>query len=1139
MARGLRTVVLGSLLLFGTAASAQVVIKGNVYGGCNVGEVVTGTVDGMGNTTVIVNSGTIGEKLSLEERKTDDNAQIPRVHHGNVYGGGNGFVDYTPNIGVAPSFNIDAGRVQGNTNVTVQGDAVVRHAVYGGGNIATVGTCTFDDDDDAVPDYTAGTGRTTVTIQGNALIGPTKTDLTTATTDELTAAGGITEDQYTDSCFKYLGGNEGWVFGGSRGYAGSELNQYSFVDSTIVLVTGNAQVMSVFGGGENGHVKKGTNVTINDHAVIGGVPLHGAETTATSTSYEITSGPYRGVTVNLKKADGELLEDEFGVGRTIFRGNVFGGGKGTDFVLWATTPQYSYSAGRVYGNATLAIGGNAQIYNRVYGGGPVASVGTFTYASATSHTITGIEGKTGHTFVTVNGGTIGTDGLNNGDVYGGGRGIPGRPKKNSSEALGPLNQVLDLAYVGHTHVTVDGGTIKNSVYGGAANGHVQGHTNVLIKETTPNTTFIGVSGQGGWHSNVYAGGGGTMRYKENNKKKFSITAGRVFGNTYLTIEGGTIYHNVYGGGSLASVGTYLKNNAQGQFQSYLGGGKATLNILGGTIGTDGDENGMVYGSGRGEIAAPGHIFDTLTYIAYTFVNIGKTGETGPTVKGSVYGSGENGHVYLESKVNVYSGTIGCTADDYAHYTNSSDPLYDVDFLTDKFPYRGNVYGAGCGTDKYDSDDDGVRDTYNPNSGYVWGETEVNIHGGYISRNVYGGGAMGSVGYIYHPATVKHKYIDYTTQPSLSWPYALTYIQIPDSTSVTPNYPTTGNTGKATVNIYGGHIGTLAAPVAESGNVFGSARGDVGPLGVMDSLAIVRETEVNIDFTPWGTSYASVADTTKNVIIGSVFGSGEDGSVYEDAKVTVTNGLIGGSVFGGGSGTSTYKGSLWNDNNTQTPEDDYLEVNVDLRSITAGKVYGNTEVEITGGIITHNVYGGGNLASVGKGNYMGYGEMSNVSVVPPSSTPYESSGKCVVKINGGTIGTDGLPDSNGNINALQRASRSPRSAILRTHRAMTTAATSSSAIPTRLRSPSARLLAREHPAFGALCSAAARTAMCAGTPKSPSTRAKSVWHILATVVQHLLPPMTGSIAATSTAQAVASTRLSALPPTTALRPVPSP
>ena len=82
-----------------------------------------------------------------------------------------------------------------------------------------------------------------------------------------------------------------------------------------------------------------------------------------------------------------------------------------------------------------------------------------------------------------------------------------------------------------------------------------------------------------------------------------------------------------------------------------------MNILGGTIGTDGNENGMVFGSGRGEIAPPDDIMDTLTYMAYSYVNIGKKTSPGvyegnAKIKGSVYGSGENGHLYLESHVNV-------------------------------------------------------------------------------------------------------------------------------------------------------------------------------------------------------------------------------------------------------------------------------------------------------------------------------------------------------------------------------------------------------------------------------------------------------------------------------------------------------
>ncbi len=985
-------------------ASAQILIEGNVYGGGNLGEVTQ-------STTVIVNGGTIGDTLRLKHRVADKQMQVTtRVDYGNVYGGGNGYLitGHNPNNN-APTFDINAGRVQGNTSVTIQGNAVVRRAVYGGGNMASVGMYSADN---GVATYTSG-GHTVVTVTGNALIGPKKTDLTSPTPAELDSVKEfynmtslMSASQYADSAFKYLGANEGWVFGSSRGISGGLLRDHSFVDTTEVTISGNAQVLNVFGSGENGHVQKGTNVIVKDNALIGGVPLHGdGSYTVPASGIDDNPGEYLDATYTLAEKDSETAEDEFGMGREIPRGNVLGGGKGTDFIAWFANPKFCYTSGRVYGNTHVTIQDNALIYNRVYGGGLISMVGTFTEEESQdpdNHTVIGIESG-GHTYVNINGGIIGSpgsDGHNNGEVYGGSRGLPGRPRKPGTgpyglEPLTPMHQVVDEAYVGHTHVTVDGGTVMNSVYGGGANGHVQGNTYVTIKETDSNKrTTIGLEGVGGWHGNVYAGGGGTDRYTEDNAKKLSITAGRVFGNTNVNIEGGSIKHNVYGGGALASVGTYLKNNAQGDFQAYLGGGIARVNITGGTIGTNGNNNGMVYGSGRGEIMAPDQIMDTLTYVAYTFVNIGKnnngTYEGDAKIKGSVYGSGENGHVYLESHVNVYSGTIGCTATEYAAMSE--------DDKVNKFPYRGNVYGAGCGTDKYDSDNDDVVDTYNPNSGYVWGQTEVNIYGGYISRSVYGAGAMASVGFIDHTRTKKHLYIDHESEPSLSWPYELTYGKITDSLNQV--YPSGGAlTGKSTVNVFGGHIGTLAAPIAESGNVFGSARGDVGPLGVMDTLAIVRETEVNVNFTP---SSDAITDATPNVIIGSVYGSGENGTVYENTKVTLTNGLVRGSVFGGGHGTDTYMVAL------KDPEDPtgetYLEPSPQ-RSITSGKVYGNTEVVINGGQVLHNVYGGGNLASVGKGSYMGYGELTNVSALPE---PYENSGICTVTVNGGTIGTTGYP-----------------------------------------------------------------------------------------------------------------------------------
>ena len=229
-------------------ASAQILIEGNVYGGGNLGEVTQ-------STTVIVNGGTIGDTLRLKHRVADKQMQVTtRVDYGNVYGGGNGYLitGHNPNNN-APTFDINAGRVQGNTSVTIQGNAVVRRAVYGGGNMASVGMYSADN---GVATYTSG-GHTVVTVTGNALIGPKKTDLTSPTPAELDSVKEfynmtslMSASQYADSAFKYLGANEGWVFGSSRGISGGLLRDHSFVDTTEVTISGNAQVLNVFGSGE-------------------------------------------------------------------------------------------------------------------------------------------------------------------------------------------------------------------------------------------------------------------------------------------------------------------------------------------------------------------------------------------------------------------------------------------------------------------------------------------------------------------------------------------------------------------------------------------------------------------------------------------------------------------------------------------------------------------------------------------------------------------------------------------------------------------------------------------------------------------------------------------------------------------------
>ena len=217
------------------------------------------------------------------------------------------------------------------------------------------------------------------------------------------------------------------------------------------------------------------------------------------------------------------------------------------------------------------------------------------------------------------------------------------------------------AVTGKATLTINGTTtVAESVYGGGEESSVGGDTEVTVNNGT-----IGTQGQGATDGNVYGGGMGKFKDEDDNELEPSkaVELGLVKGNTNVTIAGGEIKHNVYGGGAFGSVGTYTyATDNSGKITGYTSGGTANVTITGGTIGTDGINNGMVFGSSRGDIDEPGSIHDRLAWVHDTHVIIGTSGQgttvNTPLIKGSVYGSGENGHTYQNTVVDVHSGTIG-------------------------------------------------------------------------------------------------------------------------------------------------------------------------------------------------------------------------------------------------------------------------------------------------------------------------------------------------------------------------------------------------------------------------------------------------------------------------------------------------
>jgi hypothetical protein len=882
----------------------------------------------------------------------------------------------------------------------------------------------------------------------------------------------------------YVDGN---VFGGGRGFAGDAYTAGNVAGSVTLNISGGTMLGSVYGGGRLGSVGYGLYAATETDKYGTMRPDNYADDGTTA-----VANFKRGyVTMNISGGTiGNTNEFIVPAGNGPVSGNAFGSWTAADWTSWKNTnhvpyTEYDTSNGRVlhtkggnvyaggmgrytklngndpistYNSETgaltsdiewkklgnvksteLTISGNPWIMGNVYGGGEMGAVVPSTDNTNVQNPVQG-----GTTTISIEGGTIGTEitgtipqkatiettGTRSavqytfGSVYGGGMGMEGHDAgDNHGGEVG-----------GNTTVTMSGENteVRASVFGGGEMAVVDGNTNVTINNgkigrnevksaDDPDAGYVLFGGA--TMGNVYGGGRGHKDHTE---------AGLVKGNTNVTISGGNVYHNVYGGGALASVGDFKISTGKEGDPSYSfipfagvpwawdtkddcttpngkSTGTATVTITGGTIGISGRDNGLVFGSSRGGIQKPidvggGYVtdpYDRVAWVNKSVVNIGTEGsgtpQTTPLIKGSVYGGGENGHNDESATVNVYSGTIGVT--------DTDDPWY---FFTDKTLekdvqlYRGNVYGAGSGSDTYT--DDYNKEHWNPKSGMVAGNTFVNIAGGHIGRSVYGGGAMATVGTI----TKETKHESIVDGFGLSWPYAFEFA---------------ANTGKATVNVTGGHIGTRQL---DGGDVYGSSRGVAGDRYDMANLAFTNETEVNINYPrtiDMPSEKTIQNDFTMQCITGSVHGSGENGYVYGDAKVTLNEGLIGHSLYGAGKGNGTYTKALkkiggGSDSDTYDAQ---------IYSLIAGKVMGNTYVTMNGGRVGRNVYGGGNMGSVGKGNYAGgaddyypagYGEKitgnlwtsafdSEVAISesnkPDDAYYFLSSGKATVKVLGGIVG----------------------------------------------------------------------------------------------------------------------------------------
>ena len=458
----------------------------------------------------------------------------------------------------------------------------------------------------------------------------------------------------------------------------------AYFNKAILNISGTAFLTgSAYGGSESGHVLGDTEVNISGGQIGCGkdasepfadavwaddyTPTEDLE--CASWPFEAPFAPYdtyANATGNLDQySNGTSTEGgrlEASDGHTYY-GNVFGGGSGSVpyFDTTAGISKYLSTAGTVEGNTKVTISGG-HILTNVYGGCEATNV----KGSAT---------------IKMTGGTVGVPRTDaqiiahplTGYVFGAGKG----------DQRIFFNKETN---VNHSIVTVEGGRIYGSVYGGGEDGHVLGNVTMTIGKTGNTGPTIGTRGTSYYDGHVFGGGRGFGGE--------ALTAGNVGGAVTLDILGGQILGSVYGGGRLASVGYGL----------YLT-----------------TEDG--YGQMRDDDQYDGSYPNPSTEVASTFYNKGR-GKIYLTVSGGTIG---NNVVNDKYGGNVYGGSMGRSTKldgspfDANHWTLLATVKQTTLTITEGIVKR-NVYGGG-------------------ELGAVKGAVLVNVNGGTIEKDVYGGGAL--------------------------------------------------------------------------------------------------------------------------------------------------------------------------------------------------------------------------------------------------------------------------------------------------------------------------------------------------------------------------------------------------------------
>ena len=587
------------------------------------------------------------------------------------------------------------------------------------------------------------------------------------------------------------------------------------------------------------------------------------------------------------------------------------------------------------------------------------------------------------------------------DIYGGGAfaGLGGHTMTVPGETQESAPVTVTLLGSGRSAIDLFEGRVNN-VYGGCNREGLMGYARVNVP--------IGSKIQA---NALYGGGKGYLYYGPGNSENEAGADPSAYCDTYVTCinyqsADATVENGIYGGNrnvrvacdTYINIGTALKNREDNKLGTIYGAGYGERTVSGRTniFLNNGAQVNEVYGGGR-----DGNCFNfpSLTkWLTAKFEEArtdGLAGLTNATDADILEKVTDYGQILRRLKAYINSHPINLPSD-IGTYDNevipepNTTPTYhqtNVHILAGS-KILGNPKTTG-GTDGGYAYAGGLGE-----NAVVGGTTYIELKGGYVEKDIYAGGTSGPIFDEFKLGTSvftasANAYIESGTCRNVyggGWRGDVGHAQYKDGDIIYDKLDKDGNRVVVKEQIPDFGVNYANDILGESKVIIGK----VGGTGYMDGIPAIRR---------------------------NVYGGGEGGAIYGTAHVTINNGYIGYHAVNTGTESSpnyTFEEEL----------DDYEEGDNKLKE-HGGNAFGggyvansyvdNSDIRMYGGTIRGGLFGGGEIGPIGRGttkdspktpNSGSYFDNHDARIYKPGSTHVEMRGGQVKRnVFGGGRGYD--------------------------------------------------------------------------------------------------------------------------------------